>query len=285
MESTDSRLLPARNIPLRILRAIDAALHLAGIPRCIRLTFAELARHVPQAEPFATVFAHKERIAKRISAAESTVYRHLAALVEAQLIERLPQERKSRNGRFSVARVRLTQKGAELLGLSVDNSASPSPVLSAGHTLTEPTDSKNQPQRPGEVPADLAVLATKGIRKAGIFFLMGKASKHGKRLSDIVTAKGEHLRERYGKPLFGYLVALAEGPTCFATAAAAIREREKPRQYAHRRYAGPGGLIVRTFGNGAEVLRDGAWLETVPARDMPRVYAWIESGKLREISL
>jgi DNA-binding transcriptional ArsR family regulator len=275
---------PRKNLPLRILRAIDNALHLSGLPRCLRSTFAEIARYVPQAQPFATVFAHKDKIAQRIGAAESTVYRHLAALNDAGLIERLEQERKSRNGRYSVARVRLTQKGAALLGLSVDNLASPSPVLQAGHTLTEPTVSKDQPPvGPGTVPGDLAILATKGVSRAGIFALMGKASKHGKRLADIVAAKGEALQAMRAGRLFAYLAALATGPTCFAAAAAEIRQRGRVARYANRRYAGPGGLIVRTFEHMAEVLRDGVWIETVPARFMDHVYRDIERGKLVEM--
>jgi DNA-binding transcriptional ArsR family regulator len=273
---------PRKNIPLRILRAIDNALHLSGLPRCLRSTFAEIARYVPQSRPFDTVFAHKDKIAARVGASERTVFRHLAALKEAKLIDVLPQERKSRNGRYSVARVKLTQQGAQLLGLAVDNSASPYDTLAGGHTLTDPTVSKNQPPSgPGAVPGDLAILAAKGVSKAGIFALMGKASKHGKRLSDIVTAKGEALRERCGGRLFAYLAALATGPSCFAAAAAEIRQQSRVARYANRRFSGPGGLIVRTFEHMAEVLRDGQWLETVPARHMPKVYADIEAGRLK----
>lgn len=276
---------PARkNIPLRILRAIDNALHLTGLPRCLRATFAELARFVPQDDPFATIFSYKERIAKRLGAAESTVYRHLGALEHAGLIERLEQERKSRNGRFAVARLRLTRKGAVLLGLAVDNSASPSPVLQAGHTLTEPTLSRNQPPvGPGKIPEDLTILASKGVSRRGIFALMGKATKHGKRLSDIVAAKGEALRARQGGRLFAYLEALAEGPTCFAAKAAAIRQQVRVASYRNRRYAGPGGLVVRVFDGIAEVMRDGVWLENVPAKHMPKVYADIDSGRLKSL--
>lgn len=277
---------PRKNIPLRILRAIDAALHLSGLPRCLRATFAELARYVPQSSPFDTIFAHKDKIAQRIGATERTIYSHLAALSDAGLIERLPQERKSRNGRYSVARIRLTRQGAALLGLA-DSEVIHSPQsaeISDGHTLTEPTGSKSQPPAgPGTVPGDLTILAASGVSKAGIFALMGKATKHGKRLADIVTAKGEALRERRGGQLFAYLAALAVGPTCFAADAAAVRDKGRAARYANRRYAGPGGIVVRTFDCMAEVLRDGVWLETVPTRFMGRVYGDIESGKLVEI--
>jgi DNA-binding transcriptional ArsR family regulator len=286
MESDNSgcALAPAvrKNIPLRILRAIDNALHLSGLPRCLRATFAELARFVPQDRPFDTVFAHKDKIAERIGATERTIYRHLTSLQDAGLIERLEQERKSRNGRFSVARVRLTQRGAELLGLAVDNLASPYDKVSPGHTLSVPTTSKNQPPAgPGAIPADLTILAVNGVSKRGIFALMGKATKHGKRLADIVIAKGEALQARRGGRLFAYLEALAEGPSCFAAAAAAIRQQGRVASYANRRYVGAGGLVVRVFDGVAEVVRDGVWVENVAAKHIGRVYAEIEAGRLK----
>jgi DNA-binding transcriptional ArsR family regulator len=273
---------PRKNIPLRILRAIDAALHLPNLPRCLRGTLAEIVRYVSQSNPLATVFAHKSRISDRLGASERTVFRHIAALQAAGLIERIEQERKSRSGRFSVARVKLTQQGAALLGLAVDNLASPSATLSDRQSLTEPTVSKNQPPSgPGTVPADLTILAANGVSRAGIFALMGKATKHGKRLADICAAKGEALQVRRGGRLFAYLAALAEGPTCFAAAAAAIRRQTRVASYANRRYTGPGGLVVRVFDGVAEVMRDGQWLETVPARHMGTVYAEIEAGRLK----
>ncbi len=107
---------PRKNLPNRILRAFDNAMHLQGLKRGVKDTLAELCRFVPQNRPFDTVFAHKTTIAQRIGMSERTLYRHLDALEAAQLIETLEQDRKSRNGRFSVARIRLTRKAAALLG-------------------------------------------------------------------------------------------------------------------------------------------------------------------------
>jgi len=105
-----------RNLPNRILRAIDNALHLDGLPRSLRATLADICRFVPQSRPFDTVFAHKEKIAQRTGASERTVYRHLQSLQASNMVEVLDQERKSRNGRFSVSRIRLTRRAAGLLG-------------------------------------------------------------------------------------------------------------------------------------------------------------------------
>ena len=47
------------------------------------------------------------------------IYRHLGGLRAMGLIETLEQERKSRTGRISISRIRLTRKGA--LGLGLEN--------------------------------------------------------------------------------------------------------------------------------------------------------------------
>jgi DNA-binding MarR family transcriptional regulator len=218
---------PRKNLPVRILRAIDNALHTIGLARCLRSTFAEIARYVDQALPLKPIFPHKENIAKRLGVWESTVYRHMNALEEAGLIKRLDQERKNHNGKFAVARIQLTEKGAEMLGLVDVIHTPPSPILRDGHTLTEPTSSENHPAPSAAgVPADLAVLSRQGVKRRGIFSLMGRATTKGKRLGDIVIAKGEHLRELRGGNLFGYLASLIAGPSCFKHAAAEVRRQQ-----------------------------------------------------------
>lgn len=228
-----------RNLPNRILRAYDAAKHLVGVPRGVRSTLAELCRFVPQNEPMAAIFAHKDVIAERVGADARTVYRHLATLRALELIEVLPQERKSRNGRFAVARVRLTRKACELVGL-IDTAEDvihtpPHDKMSDRHTLTEPTLSKHQrPTLVGALPQDLAWLTGQGLSRAGVFKLMGQAKKHGKRLSDIVTVVATYLRDLKGGKLFAYLAALAQGPTDFSVAAAHERQRQQSVADAQR---------------------------------------------------
>lgn len=228
-----------RNLPNRILRAYDAAKHLGGVPRGVRSTLAELCRFVPQNEPMAAIFAHKDVIAERVGADARTIYRHLATLRQLDLIEVLPQERKSRNGRFAVARLRLTRKACELVGLidTVDDviHTQPNDKMSGGHTLTEPTISKNQrPALIGALPQDLAWLTGQGISRAGIFKLMGQAKTHGKKMSDIVTVVASYLRDLKGGKLFAYLSALAQGPTDFSVAAANERQRQRAVADEHR---------------------------------------------------
>jgi DNA-binding transcriptional ArsR family regulator len=232
-QASKTELVPAirKNLPNRILRAIDAALHLAGLPKSLKATFAELCRFVPQAEPLATIFAHKNKIAARIGTSERTVYRHLDQLKQEGLIDVLEQERKSRNGRFSVARIRLTQRAAQLVGLIEAEievvHSEPSDILTDGHTLTEPTISKSQPPQRSKngLPTDLCQLTGKGLSRAGIFKLMGTAKAKGKKLSDVVTVVLGHIEELRGGRLYAYLAALCKGPTDFSAAAANERKR------------------------------------------------------------
>jgi DNA-binding transcriptional ArsR family regulator len=280
---------------VRILRAIDAALHLSGLPRCLRATFAEIARYVPQAQPFATVFAHKDKIAARVGASERTVFRHLALLEQAGVIERLEQERKSRNGRYSVARVKLTEQGAAVLGLI---HSPPHDTLADRHTLTEPTVSENQPPAArATVPGDLACLSAKGVSRAGIFSLMGKATAKGKRLSDIVLSSGEHLRELTGGRLYSYLAKLATGPSCFAVAAANERKRQADERAARvmaqkaarfrQRFAGcaltdRAQKILHVIDRDCRFVQTTApgYAGTAPLNDLAPWVEGIESGRL-----
>lgn len=118
-EGTGTPLVPQkhRNLPVRILRALDHALHLLGLALGPRIVLAELCRFVPQHRPFDSIFAFKETIAKRMGISIRTVYRHLATLLEHELIVTQDQERRSGNGRFAVSRSHLAEKAAALVTL------------------------------------------------------------------------------------------------------------------------------------------------------------------------
>lgn len=233
-ETAGDKLAPAKrkNLPNRILRAVDNAMHLSGLQRNVKATLAEICRYVSQAEPLQTIFPTKAKIAERTGASERTIYRHLEKLVELQLIELSEQERKSRNGRFAVARIRLTRKAAVLLGFIEDPNyffhSEPSDKVTAGHTLTDPTISKNQPvQRfKNGLPEDLAVLMSRGMTRPAVFRLMKMATNRNKWLSDIVAVASHKVAELTGGCLSGYLAKLIEGPTDFAYQARLLREQK-----------------------------------------------------------
>jgi DNA-binding transcriptional ArsR family regulator len=304
-EAAGDELVPAKrkNLPNRILRAIDDALHLNGLSRSLRMTFAELCRFIPQAEPFATIFAKKQTIADRIGVEVRTVQRHLAALEEQGLIERLDQERKSRNGRFSIARIRLTRKAAELVGLiNAETELIHTPRsdnLSTGHTLTEPTISKPQlpPRTENGLPADLGWMTGNGLSRAGIFCLMGLAKAANKRLSDIATAVYDRIKGLKGSGLFAYLAALCKGPTDFAVAAANERKRrqeaEKGRVLARKTelfrmrfrntcLTNPSHTRLYEIDGSARFVRihGDARPVTVPLHDLAEWIGRIETGRL-----
>ena len=229
-----------RNLPNRILRAIDNALHLRGLPRNVRATLGDIVRFVPQSNPLESVFAHKKKIAERTGASERTVYRHLKSLETRGLIKIQNQERKSRSGRFSVARICLTKQAIELLGFTqidvqapcsaLPNSdvihSQPSDTLSSRHTLTEPTISKNQPAKTKNgLPIDLHWLTGQGVSKYGIFKLMRLAKANNKFLSDVVLVTRSYLEDKRGGALFGYLAKICQGKSDFSYAAKLERNR------------------------------------------------------------
>lgn len=220
-----------KNLPNRILRACDNAKHLGGLSRSTKDTLSEICRFVKQNAPFETIYPRRITIAERIGASERTVYRHLQKLQTLELIQVLEQERKSRNGKFSVSRIRLTAKAAELLGFvdSVKNviHSEPSANMSVGYILTKPTISMNhfsQNTRNG-LPEDLSTLTSNGLRKQGIFKLMKIAKKKNKILSDIVLIVYPYIKNLKGGRLYSYLYKLANGPSDFSVAAANKRKR------------------------------------------------------------
>ena len=231
---------------MRILRAFNNAKHLVGLKRGEKDTLAELCRFLSQNRPFDTIFAHKTTIAARIGVCERTIYRHLSTLQAHCLIEVLEQDRKSRNGRFTVSRIRLTKKTAVPLGLidtteeapnklrnaetinplKAENKEGiihslPSDNLSDGYILSIPTISKNQPYQRTKngLPIDLTWMAENGLSRAGNFKLMGKAKIQGKRLSDFSTAAYNYIKDLKGGYLYVYLAKLVEGPSDFTIAA------------------------------------------------------------------
>jgi DNA-binding transcriptional ArsR family regulator len=292
MNSTDFRpeLAPAkrRNLPRAILLGIDAALHIKNLPRRLRMTLAEIGRHVSQyAATSGTIWPSKEKIADALGYTARTIYRHLADLEEMQLIRRIPPKRTPfQTGSWHTnGHIALTEKGADLLGLTgqvihipTDKTALPI------KKITVPTSTKNHPPAASKIPEDLKLLEEGKVSQGGIFGLMGEATAKGHRLGDIVAVIGERLREMRKGGLHNYLRKCIYGPTDWSAKAQALRHKALSQQYANRRYTGEGGIVVRVFDGMAEVSRDGVWLEYVTARFIHKVYSHIECGKLREIA-
>lgn len=224
--------IKSKNLPNKILRAIDNAMHLSVLKRNARITLAEICRFVSQKEPFSTIFPRKAYMAKRLNLCERTIYRHLKLLAKENLIKISTQERKSLNGRFAIARIQLTHKAAVLLGFLEDKTlvthSRPSDNLSDGLILTKPTNTMNQLSETkitNGLPQSLGWLTGNGLRREGIFKLMGIATKNKKRLSDITLVAHKHIKNLKGGQLYAYLHKLAHGPSDFSILAANKRKR------------------------------------------------------------
>ena len=140
MNNTLGRACPCTDEESCILGAVDAALS-ANVTHAILRTIALLAsadsvlledlwlgqsdwlvlaaivRCVFARDPRRSVWAYKATLASGAGLSESTVYRALRRLAAAGMILRKNQERRSLGGRLSVARVRLTEVAARVLGL------------------------------------------------------------------------------------------------------------------------------------------------------------------------
>ena len=157
-----------------------------------------MCSYLPQRATESTVFAHKRTLAQRRGVSERTLYRHLNELTQHGLIELLQQERKSRNGRFSIARIKLTTKALQSLGLTETN----------GHyRLPSSKPTSRPPRTPRQsLPDDLKWLTTQGISKPAVFSLMRLATQNKKRLSDITAATSHTLWKYQGNALYAYQV-------------------------------------------------------------------------------
>lgn len=314
-ETAEGALAPGEqpNLPRAILLAMDAAMHIKNLPRRLRPTLAKLGRHACKDRPLTkTVWPTKKKLAKEMGASERTIYRHLADLEAMGLIARVeaPDVRNEHRteGYYTNGHIMLTQRGAELLGLVApvihagpDKMSDPEPVPIK--KLTEPSISNNHsPNRlPKTAPADLAILAEQGLHDGEIFGLMGAATAKGKRISDIVVAKGERLRGMQGRGLAAYLYTLINGPTDFRHRAAEARQRQaaaeagralavKAAQF-RTRFAGAkladrqGALYVidREF-RYIEKQERGRSVGTSPIGDLAGWIAGIESGHLSRVA-
>ncbi|MHB1322596.1 MAG: helix-turn-helix domain-containing protein, partial [Acidithiobacillus ferrivorans] len=104
-------------IPMAIVGAMQAVLNAASdVPMRARLVLAQLvscAKTRNLAEP---VFPSVATLAKRVECSESTIHRHLKALVDAGYIERKPQGHKKRGG-LAVVHTMLKHRVAAIVGL------------------------------------------------------------------------------------------------------------------------------------------------------------------------
>lgn len=117
----------SRQLPPKIgsaLASINVAPLFRDLSPSARIVLSYLVKVTDAKDPQKPSWPFKETMAIELNLGEATIYRMLNVLIKHGLVERLQQERKSRNGRFAVARLRLTAECCAGLGLIVRNNSS-----------------------------------------------------------------------------------------------------------------------------------------------------------------
>ncbi|MDR5808598.1 replication protein O [Caballeronia sp. LZ019] len=290
------------NLPWIIFRAAHRANHLSALPARARAVLAALARTVDAGRPFAAIFARRELLTGRALQSMRTFYRSLDDLESSGFITRPPQSRYGGGGLFGRAYLHLTHKAAALLGLveiqsepeetyppTQEDAVQPAPavILSTPSVSVAdgaiykdliPSTQKRQPRR---LPPDLERLGKLGFRDFLVFKLMREARSHGKRLSDVVEATWDHLRQ--AKRPISYLRTLLRAPVDFAHRVRSKRQEAVERatvcavqaQTEREIHALAGRAFVSHDHLRQYVVADDARSVTVKHRDeaRPRVHA------------
>lgn len=184
------------------------------------LRFFNLAR------PSQAIWPRRDLLrAESLLNSESSLYRGLAELERCGYLQR-EQIRVSRNGRFHVSPVLLTEKARVLLRLNErDKAEKPSKKVIHKAPSIKVKDGQykehtNRPQslqktvaseRVGEidratkVPVILLWLVERGLSPTAVFKLMGLAKRQGKRLEEVAHAFREKLLALPSREVFAYL--------------------------------------------------------------------------------
>jgi len=212
------------NLHWVIFRAAYRAARIPGLPRRACDLLAALARTVDRKNPNGRIFIGRARLVERARQSTRTLYRSLHDLEQAGLIMRGEQGRDIEN-QFDRAYLYLTDTAIRLLGyldnLPVQSGQPRASAASATNAEVDPTSANSQKTElaspcatladrihedlsptafqerhpAGQPPADLQRLRSLGFSDKLIFFLMRRAREHGKRLSDVVEATWQHLKQ------------------------------------------------------------------------------------------
>ncbi len=274
------------------ITAITTSPALTSLSCTAKHILAFVVRLAECTDPMKPSWAFKATIAKEIGVSESTVYRGLSELTQAELIERLAQERHAHNGLLSVAKIRLTRKVCVYLGLINDQCCSskgadndkkttskftykhPSLNLKDGHNNTLLLANQNnqflkkqsdQPEKffikiaNRKIPQELAWLVQKNdLSLTGLLSLMGLARQAGHFLSDIVSRCQTAIQPHTGRALYAYLRALIAKPIDYGYLRAQkekeqVQQDQEKAEKAHRE---------KTIKEGIKTFRGRTFLST-----------------------
>ncbi|CDQ08915.1 LexA DNA-binding domain protein [Acidithiobacillus ferrivorans] len=297
-------------IPMAIVGAMQAVLNAASdVPMRARLVLAQLvscAKTRNLAEP---VFPSVATLAKRVECSESTIHRHLKALVDAGYIERKPQGHKKRGG-LAVVHTMLKHRVAAIVGLPYnpygcsqrllfDNKSSAARQQSAVAGVQYPEDRQEsysikspapttlrRPSNPvphdkfvavqqvgahASIPEDLVFLLDKGAHVFQVCRWMARAREAAWKLSDLVQLRKEKILNAENP--VGYLVSVLK----------AAERGEKITQYKAWGNVGS-GEEDRAAANARKYLLDQEtamkrYGDTLVEWSSPGGPRWIKTGK------
>lgn len=207
------RLIDARAAVFDALNCLDLNLNARRVLYGI-LAFA--SSRIPSKE----IFPRRDTLrAESLLDSDSSLYRGLSVLETKGYITR-EQRRLTRSGKFHVSPIHLTQKALTLLGLDKVIHKERSPNMEDGHirehtkerkqsfqntTGESGSTKKSQTSLQDGLPSDLVELRKQGISKSGVCWLMGLATKHGKRLSDVFASVSHRVSTLRGREAVAYL--------------------------------------------------------------------------------
>lgn len=228
--------------------------------RTARAALSGILAFVKVRSPMSVIWPRKDTLREQARLnSESSLYRGLAELFEKGYIQRETQLRNTRNGRFHISRLHLTEKAIHLLNLSktkkvinnspsskmgdgyienVVNNLTPSIEESPGAQNSFSTSSqKNQgiqkldPET--NLPKPLVKLTQLGLSPKTICWLMKLAKQKNKRLEDVMNFAWKYLQPLASEgtqTIKAYLVALFSKNQDFAFQVKQAKEDEKNSQ-------------------------------------------------------
>ncbi|MDB5795019.1 MAG: hypothetical protein JWR25_1398 [Noviherbaspirillum sp.] len=276
-----------------------------ALTRSTRKVLYALLTRASQHDGTLPIKARVDRLAAEAGVSEKTVQRAIASFREIGWLSQA--EHRSEFGLFSSRQYCFSPALCELVRLpltrSTDASLPQETKMSAGAIYVDLTFKEDQRKisvqqfkgKPVDLPDTLRNASQQfAIRATGIAKLRGIARAAGHELEHIIAVARSYLEKAgaTGNRAYRYLESMALRPADYAgrvlqnerLAAArtkANEEQSEAERCRNKRFTGPAGLVVRVFDNAAEMSRDGVY-STIPYADLPRVYAMVKAGILKE---
>lgn len=281
-----------------------------GLTLSMKSVLKTLITRVSKTDGTTPIRARLDLVAEQADVSTKTVQRTVSALRAAGWMDKVSEGR-SEHGVFTSRRYQFSADLCSIVGLQVKGAVSQKTNLSDGAVYVDLSFKEdhqevllqkrieNPEANKVSLPPELQPIIDLGIKDTGVAKLRGMAYAKGHNLADIFTVAKKRITElkASGGRVYCYLAAMIDNPkaTDYAAKASQIersgvvaaiagKSKDRARQYAHKRFAGSNGLIVRIFDGNADVSRDRTPICMVGGRDMDTIYDDIESGKLVEVA-